>query len=84
MILVFDIGNSNITLGGFTTDSPDFVARIKTDTQKTADEYAVNVVEILRLYGIDISTLSFISMTTSAISLGGVEAPAVMHTSSVS
>lgn len=58
MILAVDIGNSNITFGGFVSDTPKFVARIKTDTQKTSDEYAVKLTEILLLYGIDKKNIS--------------------------
>ena len=64
MIIAVDIGNSNITLGGFTTDAPDFVARIKTDTQKTSDEYAVNLSEILYLYGVDKTSVTGIMISS--------------------
>lgn len=52
MILAIDIGNSNIMLGGFQTDEPSFVACISTDINKTADEYAGKILEVLSLHGV--------------------------------
>ena len=49
MILTIDIGNTSITLGGFETDEPSFVARLATDPTKTEDEYASMIVNILNL-----------------------------------
>lgn len=53
MILTVDIGNTNIAIGGFLKDQLAFVARICTDTTKTADEYADKILGILRLYKIE-------------------------------
>lgn len=53
MILAIDIGNTNITIGGFDEDSLDFVARISTDSAKTSDEYASLIVNTLSLYDIN-------------------------------
>ena len=39
MILTFDIGNTNITFGGFEEEKLVFVANISTDIVKTSDEY---------------------------------------------
>ena len=52
MILKIDIGNTSITLGGFETDEPSFVARLATDPTKTEDEYASKIVNILNLHGV--------------------------------
>ena len=57
LILTIDIGNSNISVGGFVTDAPAFVSRISTDTAKTEDEYAISLVNILRLHKIDTSEI---------------------------
>lgn len=43
MLLVFDIGNSNIVIGVYEKDSLKFNCRIATDRQKTADEYGILV-----------------------------------------
>lgn len=52
MILAVDIGNTNITLGGFCDDELAFVARISTDALKTSDEYAGMILQTLSLYNI--------------------------------
>ncbi len=51
MILTIDIGNTNITLGGYKGDKLQFVARLATDTSLTADQYAVQISSILQLRG---------------------------------
>ncbi len=53
MVLAIDIGNTNITLGGFNDDELTFVARISTDMSKTSDEYATKIHHMLSLYEID-------------------------------
>ena len=52
MLLAVDIGNTNITLGGFDGSVLSFTARLATDQRKTADEYAVQLKDIMHLYGI--------------------------------
>lgn len=51
MLLVVDIGNSNIVLGGYEGEELLFVSRIRTDSRRTDVEYAVLMKEILGLYG---------------------------------
>lgn len=50
MIIAIDIGNTNITIGGFTDDNPSFVAHISTDASKTSDEYAQILTGIFSLH----------------------------------
>ncbi|MBE6732413.1 MAG: type III pantothenate kinase [Ruminococcaceae bacterium] len=50
MLLAIDIGNTNITLGGYSGDVLTFTARIATDHNMTSDQYAVALKEILALY----------------------------------
>ena len=50
MILAFDIGNTNIVIGGFETDKAVFLTRVATDLNKTEAEYAVLVKNILEIY----------------------------------
>lgn len=52
MILAVDIGNSNIVIGGVQGDDITFVARLRTDTTKTSDEYCVDLKNILDIYGV--------------------------------
>lgn len=53
MILALDIGNTNITLGGFDSDTLCFVSRLSTDQSKTQDEFSMRFLEALSLHGID-------------------------------
>lgn len=49
MILAVDIGNTNIKIGAWDQDELVFVSRLQTNTLKTQDEYAVNLIDIFRL-----------------------------------
>jgi len=53
MILAFDIGNTIITIGGFSGEHPDFVARLATDPSLTPDEYALRLRGVLQLRGVE-------------------------------
>ena len=53
MILAIDIGNTNITLGGYENDKLKFTARLATEASKTEDQYAIEIKDLLRLYGTD-------------------------------
>ncbi len=50
MLLVADIGNTNITLGVYKNKKLLFVSRLSTVRQKTDDEYAINLKDIFSLY----------------------------------
>ena len=52
MILTIDMGNTNITFGAYKDQKIVFVSRLYTSRQKSADEYAVNILDILSLYGV--------------------------------
>lgn len=52
MILTIDIGNTNIVFGGFEDDKLTFTARISTDTTKTEDEYAAQLLTTLMIHGV--------------------------------
>ena len=51
MILAIDIGNTNIVIGGFENDNISFTARVATDVLRTEEQYAVEIHQILHLYG---------------------------------
>lgn len=53
MILVIDIGNTNIVFGCMEPAGKLFISRLATDAKKTEDEYALTLGGILQLYGID-------------------------------
>ncbi|MEG1875264.1 MAG: type III pantothenate kinase [Angelakisella sp.] len=50
MILAIDIGNTNIVLGTYQEERLVFVSRIRTESEKTEDEYGVLIRSILRLH----------------------------------
>lgn len=49
MLLTVDIGNTNITLGAYDGGVLAFTARLATETAKTADQYAVELKNLLLL-----------------------------------
>ena len=52
MILAVDIGNTNITVGGIQGQEIRFQARLRTETTKTSDEYAIDLKMLLDIYGV--------------------------------
>ena len=58
MVLAIDIGNTNITLGGFENDKLTFVSRISTSNPKTADEFAICILSALSLHNMDKNEIS--------------------------
>lgn len=58
MLLVIDIGNTNITLGVYNNDELIFVSRLATDKSKTPDQYAVDFKQIFALYDTSLSSFS--------------------------
>ena len=53
MLLVLDMGNTNITIGIFAGEKLRLESRIATDHTKMEDQYAVELLDILRLYGVN-------------------------------
>jgi len=50
MLLALDIGNSNITIGSYEGEELVFTARMKTDRLRTENQYAIELLDILKLY----------------------------------
>lgn len=50
MILAIDVGNSNIVIGGVQEDEIVFEARMRTETTKTSDQYAIELKMLLEVY----------------------------------
>jgi len=50
--LTVDVGNTNIAFGGFEGERLVFVARIATQGNKTADEYASTMLNLLLIHGV--------------------------------
>ena len=53
MILVVDIGNSNVVIGGVEGENILFEARLRTEATKTSDEYCIDLKSILDIYKVD-------------------------------
>ena len=52
MLLAIDMGNTNITFGGFKDDELVFVSRLYTARNKSSDEFAINFLDIFNLYNL--------------------------------
>lgn len=52
MLLALDVGNTNITLGVFEEDKLRFVSRMATNSFRMEDQYAIELRDILHLYGV--------------------------------
>ena len=57
MILVLDIGNTNITLGVYEGDDLRFVSRMATDRRRMEDQYAIELREILDIHGVSLGQI---------------------------
>ncbi len=55
MILALDIGNTNITIGVYEGKRLRFVSRMATDRARMEDQYAIELRDILDIYGVKIS-----------------------------
>lgn len=53
MILTIDVGNSEISFGGFVDNQLAFVARLTTNTRATEDEYSMKIEGVLQLHRVD-------------------------------
>lgn len=57
MLLVIDVGNSNIKIGGFQGNTLKFTARLATDDSRLEDQYAIEIYNILAIYQIDFAKI---------------------------
>ncbi|MGP1585941.1 MAG: type III pantothenate kinase, partial [Schwartzia sp. (in: firmicutes)] len=64
MLLVFDIGNSNIVLGTYEGKKLLRHWRISTDRQKTGDEYGMLINNLFRFQGIRMSDVTAIIISS--------------------
>ena len=58
MLLLTDIGNTNIVFGGLEEDEIRFQARIATDRGKSSDQYAMTFRKLMKAYGVDPKEIS--------------------------
>ena len=64
MLLVFDIGNSNIVMGAYDGKKLYRHWRISTDRQKTGDEYGMLINELFRFQGMDMNDIDDIIISS--------------------
>lgn len=57
MLLALDMGNTNITIGVFEGSRLLLESRVATDDTKMEDQYAVELMDILRLYHVDVAAV---------------------------
>lgn len=77
MLLAIDIGNTNITLGLFEEDLLQITARLATDLRKTADEYAIDIKDVLALHGEEVSRVEDCIISSVVPSVGAAVSSAV-------
>ena len=77
MLLAIDIGNTNITLGAYDNDVLCFTARLATVHGTTADQYAVEIKNILELYGLNAAQIEDCIISSVVPSVGGAVCNAV-------
>lgn len=53
MLLAIDIGNTNVTLGAYDDTALAFTARLATNGRMTADQYAIEIKNVLSLHGLE-------------------------------
>lgn len=64
MILVFDVGNTNIVLGAYKEDKLMDFWRVATDTQKTADEYGIIIKQMFTHQGYNIDEVEAVVISS--------------------
>ena len=57
MILAIDVGNTNIVLGGIVDSQQVFSARLASDRNKTADQYALDIQGILTMHKVRVEAI---------------------------
>lgn len=58
MLLTLDIGNTNITIGGYVGKQLRFVSRMATDRSRMEDQYAIELRDILDIYGVKVTDVT--------------------------
>lgn len=77
MLLAIDIGNTNITLGLYDEELLTVTARLATDTRKTSDEYAVDIKNVLELYGEEVALIEDCIISSVVPTVGAAVSSAV-------
>lgn len=72
MLLLIDVGNTNIVMGIYEGDEFKFSWRLGTKVARTSDEYGLQVDSILRHYGVDIEDITDVVLASVV--------PSIQHT----
>ncbi|MDO5026212.1 MAG: type III pantothenate kinase [Tissierellia bacterium] len=72
MLLLIDVGNTNIVMGMYDGDEFKFSWRLGTKVARTSDEYGLQVDSILRHYGVDIEDITDVVLASVV--------PSIQHT----
>ncbi len=72
MLLAVDIGNTNITLGLYTTEKLGPCWRLASDNERTLDEYGILLVQLLERAGIGSGEVNEIAMASVVPPLTGI------------
>jgi len=64
MILVFDVGNTNMVVGVFDQEELLTHWRIRTDVQRTADEYGIILDGLFRYHGLDAKNIKAVIISS--------------------
>lgn len=72
MLLLIDVGNTNIVMGIYEGDEFKFSWRLGTKVARTSDEYGLQVDSILRHYGVDIEDIKDVVLASVV--------PSIQHT----
>ena len=70
MLLTIDAGNTNITIGAYDGEILQFTARLSTDHTKTGDQYAIDIKDLLELYGCDYTQIDDCIIATVVPNVG--------------
>ena len=57
MILAIDVGNTNIVIGGLDGKKQIFSARLASDRTKTSDQYALDLLGVLTMHGVQVAEI---------------------------
>ena len=66
MLLVIDVGNTNITLGVFDKEELFGTFRMKTKQPRTSDEYGITLQELVERHGIESSKINAVIIAPQA------------------
>ena len=79
MLLTLDVGNTNITLGVYAGDTLRFVSRMATNPPRMEDQYAADLLAILKLYGVEPEEITGVIMSSVVPGLTAPLTRAVRH-----